>query len=327
MKVLEQTNKKMVRKETMRRMVSPGLKTIRSDLQKNYMSYLIVLPVLVWLILFCYKPMYGVIIAFQNYRPRLGFARSEWIGFENFARFFRDPFFLRTLRNTFSISMLSIIFSFPMPIILALLLNEVKNALFKRTVQTVTYLPHFVAMVISCALVVQFCQTNGVVNDVVAFFGGERKNYLLKNDTFYPVYILSGIWKECGWNSIIYLAALSGIDQEQYEAARLDGASRLQQIWHITLPGLLPTITMLLVLRLGQVMSVGYEKVLLLYHPGIYEVADVVSTYSFRKGFGGEGDASFSYGTAIGLFNSVVNIAMLLLSNKLSKKLGQSGLF
>ena len=325
MKVAEHINPSAVRKETLRRMVSPRLDAIRSDVQKNYMAYLIVLPVMVWLILFCYKPIYGVVIAFQEYRPRLGIERSEWIGIENFVRFFKDAYFIRTLRNTFVISFLTIIFSFPVPIILALLLNEVKNAIFKRTVQTVTYLPHFVAMVISCALVTQFCQTNGAVNDVIAFFGGERKNYLASNDTFYPVYILSSIWKECGWSSIIYLAALSGIDQEQYEAAKLDGATRLQQIWHITLPGILPTITMLLVLKMGQVMSVGYEKILLLYQPVTYEVADVISTYTYRKGLMELN--GFSYSTAIGLFNSVVNITMLLLSNKLSKKLGQSGLF
>ena len=323
MKIVE-SKKESVRKTTLNRMVSPLGRSIHGDLRKNYMAYLIVMPVLVWLILFSYKPMYGVIIAFQNFRPRLGVTGSDWIGLENFIRFFSDAYFLRTLRNTFTISILSIVFSFPVPILLALLLNEVKNTLFKRTVQTVTYLPHFVAMVVSCALVTQFCQTNGAVNDIVAFFGGERQNYLADKDTFYPVYIISGIWKECGWSSIIYLAALSGIDQEQYEAAKLDGASRLQQMWHITLPGLLPTITMLLVLKMGQVMSVGYEKILLLYQPVTYEVADVISTYTYRKGMV---DGSFSYSTAIGLFNSAVNITLLLLSNKLSKKLGQSGLF
>ena len=306
------------------RMLSPVAKGIVVDLRRNIFKYVIILPVLVWMVIFCYKPMYGIVVAFQNFRPRLGIGGSEWIGLDNFIRFFKDPWFLRTLRNTFTISMLSILFSFPVPIILALLLNEVRVTWFKKIVQTVTYLPHFIAMVIVCAMVTQFCQTNGIINDIIEFFGGERTNLLTKTEAFYPVYIVSGIWKEAGWSSIIYLAALSSIDQEQYEAARLDGAGRLQQIWHITLPGLLPTISMLLVLRMGSVLNVGFEKIMLLYKPITYEVADVISTYTYRTGLK---EGNFSYGTAISLFNSMVNIAMLVISNKASKKLGQSGLF
>lgn len=305
-------------------MLSPIKRGIVTDLRQNFFKYLLIVPVLVWMVIFCYKPMYGIIVAFQNFRPRLGIGGSEWIGLENFVRFFKDPWFLRTLRNTFTISMLSIIFSFPVPVMLALLLNEVRATWFKKTVQTITYLPHFIAMVIVCAMVTQFCQTNGIINDIIEFFGGERTNLLMKSEAFYPIYILSGIWKEAGWSSIIYLAALSSIDQEQYEAARLDGAGRMQQIWHITLPGLLPTITMLLVLRMGTVLNVGFEKIMLLYKPITYEVADVISTYTYRTGLK---EGNFSYGTAISLFNSAVNIAMLLISNKASKKLGQSGLF
>lgn len=305
-------------------MLSPIKKGLVVDMQRNYFKYIIVLPVVVWMILFCYKPMYGIIIAFQNYRPRLGMGGSEWIGLENFVSFMTNPLFTRTLRNTLTISLLSLVTSWPVPIVLALLLNEVRVSWFKRTVQTITYLPHFIAMVIACALVTQFVQTNGVVNDIIAFFGGERSNLLVRNDTFYPVYILSGIWKESGWSAIIYLAALASIDQEQYEAARIDGAGRLQQLWHITLPGLLPTISMLLVLKLGSVLSVGSEKILLLYQPLTYEVADVISTFTYRRGLI---EGNFSYSTAVGLFNSVVNITMLFLSNKASKKLGQSGLF
>lgn len=306
------------------RMLSPVRRGVATDLRRNTFKYIIVLPVLIWMVLFCYKPIYGVIIAFQNYRPRLGIDGSEWIGLQNFIRFFKDPYFMRTLRNTFIISFLTILFSFPVPIILALLLNEIRAVWFKKVVQTVTYLPHFIAMVIACALVTQFCRSNGIINDIIALFGGERANLLGQTSTFYPVYIISGIWKEAGWSSIIYLAALSSIDQEQYEAARLDGAGRLQQLWHITLPGLLPTISMLLVLKMGQVMSVGYEKILLLYQPITYEVADVISTYTFRKGLV---EGNFGFGTAIDLFNSAVNIVMLLIANKTSKKLGQSGLF
>ena len=300
------------------------IKAIQKDFRFNKYKYLMVLPVIIYLILFCYKPMYGIIIAFQRFRPGLGIEGSPWVGLDNFVRFFKDINFWRVLRNTFEISFLNILFTFPAPILLAMLLNEVKCAWFKRTVQTVSYLPHFIAMVVVCGLVNQFCQSDGLINDIIVFFGGERQNLMIKQDMFYPIYIISGIWKEIGWSSIIYLAALAGIDQEQYEAARMDGAGRLQQMVHITLPGLLPTISMLLVLKLGQVLNIGMEKILLLYNEMTYDVADVISTYVYRKGLI---DADFSYSTAIGLFNSVVNIVFLITANKISKKMGQSGLF
>lgn len=300
------------------------LAKISKDFKRNKFKYLLVLLPVIYLLIFAYKPMYGLVIVFQKFRPSAGIDGSPWIGFENFRRFFNDIYFWRLLRNTFSISALSIIFSFPMPIVLALLLNEVKSSKFKRTVQTITYMPHFIAIVVVCSLVKTFTASNGVINDLIAALGGERTNLLANGALFYPIYIISGIWQNIGWDSIIYLAALSGIDQEQYEAAKVDGAGRLKQMWYITLPGLLPTISMLLVLRLGSVLSVGYEKILLLYQPTIYEVADVISTYVYRKGLL---DADFSYSAAVGLFNSLVNIVFLLLSNKLSKKLGQSGLF
>ena len=300
------------------------LTKIMRDLKRNKFKYLLVLLPVIYLLIFAYKPMYGLVIVFQKFRPSAGIDGSPWVGFDNFKRFFNDIYFWRLLRNTFSISALSIIFSFPMPVMLALLLNEVKSSKFKRTVQTITYMPHFIALVVVCSLVKTFTASNGVINDIIAFLGGDRMNLLTNNAYFYPIYIISGIWQSIGWDSIIYLAALSGIDQEQYEAAKVDGAGRMKQMWYITLPGLLPTISMLLILRLGSVLSVGYEKILLLYSPTIYEVADVISTYVYRKGLL---DADFSYSAAVGLFNSVVNIVFLLVSNKLSKKLGQSGLF
>ena len=298
-------------------------KTIVNDFKKNKMKYLMVLPVVIYLLLMCYKPMYGLIIAFQRYRPALGF-KSPWVGFYNFTRFLEDINFWRVFKNTLLISFYNILFTFPAPIILALLLNEVKCSWFKRTVQTVTYLPHFVAMVVVCGLVHQFCQSDGLINDVIALFGGERTNLLIKDEMFYPIYILSDIWKEIGWSSIIYLATLAGLDQEQYEAAKIDGESRLKQMRFITLPGLTPTISMLLILKIGQVLSVGREKILLLYNEMTYDVADVVSTNVYRKGLL---DADYSYSTAIGLFDSIINIILLVTANKISKKLGQSGLF
>lgn len=300
-----------------------GLRVVQ-DFKKHKFKYLIVIPVIVYLVLFCYKPMYGLIIAFQKYRPSLGIADSQWVGFDNFSRFFKDPFFGRLLRNTFTISFLMLIFSFPAAISLALLLNEVKVSWFKRTVQTITYMPHFIALVVVCGLVKNFCQSTGVINDIIVFFGGERTNLLAQQQLFYPIYVISGLWQEVGWSSIIYLAALASIDQEQYEAARIDGAGRIQQMIHITLPGLVPTISMLLVLNLGKVLNVGHEKILLLYQPLTYEVADVISTYVYRKGLI---DADYSFSTAIGLFNSLINIVFLVVANKVSKRMGQSGLY
>lgn len=300
-----------------------GAKVAR-DWQRHKFKYLIAIPFIIYLILFCYKPMYGVLLAFKKFSPALGITNSPWIGLDNFIRFFKDPWFPRLIRNTFSISMLSLVASMPAAILLALLLNEVRVSWFKRIVQTITYMPHFIALVVVCALVKNFCATNGLFNQIIGFFGGEQANLLTQPELFYPIYIISGIWQNVGWNSIIYLAALSGIDQEQYEAAKIDGASRLQQIWYITLPGIFPTIAMLLILDMGKVLSVGYEKLLLLYSPLTYEVADVISTYVYRKGLI---DAEYGFSTAVSLFNSVVNIIFLTVANRLSKKMGQSGLF
>lgn len=297
---------------------------VKQDFQRHKFKYLIFLPVFIYLILFCYKPMYGVVIAFKKFRPSLGIERSPWVGFFQFTRAFEDPYFWRALRNTFTISFLSLIFSFPVPVLLALLLNEVKVSWFKRTVQTLSYMPHFIASVVVCGMITIYCQTNGLFSQIMVFFGGEPTNLLTHSKYFYPIYILSTIWQNMGWNSIIYLATLAGIDQEQYEAAKIDGASRIQQMIHITLPGLIPTITMLLILNMGKVLSVGYEKILLLYQPLTYDVADVISTYVYRVGLI---DADYSFSTAVNLFNSVVNIVFLLVSNRISKKLGQSGLF
>lgn len=297
---------------------------VKKDFKKNYFKYLMVLPVIIYLILFCYKPMYGIIIAFQKYRPALGFARSQWVGFAQFKRFFADPYFWRVFKNTILISFWSLVFTFPAPIILALMLNEVKVGWFKRSVQTLTYIPHFIALVVAMGMVNQFCQSDGLITDALVSLGViDRQNLLLNKNFFYPIYIISDLWKGIGWNSIIYLAALSSVDQEQYEAARIDGASRLQQMWYITLPSIVPTISMLLILKMGHIISVGSEKILLLYQPLTYEVADVISTYVYRKGLL---DADFSYSTAISLFNSLINLMFLIGTNKLSKKLGQSGL-
>ena len=294
------------------------------DFKRNYQKYLIILPIIVFYLLFDYKPMYGVVIAFKNYRPVLGIEGSKWVGFDHFIRFFNDVNCFRVIKNTLSINIAQLVFAFPMPIILALLLNEVKNAAFKKTVQTITYMPHFVATMILCGMLTSFCETNGLFNVIGSWFGAERTNLLMKSSAYYPIYIGSDIWKNIGWDSIIFLAALSGIDQEQYEAAKVDGAGRLKQMFYITLPGLIPTVAILLILRMGGLMSEGYEKTLLLYQPITYEVSDIVSTYVYRKGLI---DGNYSYSTAIGLFNSVVNLILMRTANWFSKKAGQSGLF
>ena len=283
-----------------------------------------VVPVVAYFIIFAYKPMYGVIIAFQNYRVNLGVWRSSWVGLRHFIRFFSDPYFFRLLRNTFTLSLYSILFGFPAPIILALLLNELKNVLFKRTVQTITYMPYFISLVVVCSLIRTYSSNSGLFAQIAVFFGGEAKNYLIIQKYFVPVYIVSGIWQGIGWGSIIYLAALTGIDQEQYEAATIDGAGRFRRMWHVTIPNLLPTIMVLFILRLGGILNVGFDKIILLYSPGIYEVSDVISTYVYRSGIL---EAQYSFATAVGLFNSVVNIFFLVTANKLSRKFTESGLF
>ena len=297
---------------------------ISRDWKMNKYKYLLILPVLVYLALFCYKPMYGLIIAFNNYKPTRGITGSDYVGLMWFDNFFNNIYFWRLLSNTFTISALSIVFGFPAPIILALLLNEIQNDKFKRTVQTITYMPYFISLVVTCSIIKIYCQENGLFSQIIEIFGGTRRNLLIDPSAYRPIYVLSGIWQNIGWNSIIYLAALSGIDQEQYEAARIYGANRFQQMLHITIPGILPTIMILFVLRMGSILNVGYEKVLLLYTENTYNVADVFSTYTYRVGLE---QKQYSLSTAVSLFNTVVNIMFLVFTNWLSRKTTESGLF
>lgn len=294
------------------------------DFKMNKWKYLLIIPVLVYLALFHYKPMYGLQIAFKNYKPTRGIEGSSWVGFMWFQKFFTDPYFWRLLRNTFTLSSLTIIFGFPTPILLALMLNELRNSKLKRSVQTITYMPYFISLVVLCSIIKIYSQENGLFAQVIELFGGSRQNLTISPGAFNPIYVGSGVWQNTGWNSIIYLAALSGIDQEQYEAARIDGASRLRQLLHITIPGILPTIMILFILRMGNILNVGYEKVLLLYQPATYEVADVFSTYTYRMGLENQ---QYSLSTAVGLFNTMVNVLFLFMTNWVSKKTTQSGLF
>lgn len=297
---------------------------ILKDLRLNKYNYLLLMPALIYYILFHYAPMYGAQIAFRDYYVTKGILGSTWVGFKYFEQFFSSYYFSRLLTNTVLLSGYNILFGFPAPIILALLLNEVRNRFFKKAVQTITYLPHFISLVVACGIIIDFTKQNGLINDIIAFFGGQRILFLQSPGCFRPVYIISGIWQEIGWGSIIYLSAIASIPQDLYEAAKIDGASRWKETIHITIPGIMETIIILLILRVGKLMSLGYEKVLLLYNETTYLTADIISTYVYRRGIQ---NAEYSFAAAVDLFNSVINMALLLSVNAISKRVQGSGLF
>lgn len=301
-----------------------GESAVRKELSKNYELYLMFLPVFVFFLIFAYKPMYGILMAFQNYSPSKGVLGSPWVGFLHFKTFFNSFYFGRLLKNTLMISLCSIVFGFPAPILLALLMNEIKNKTFKKTVQTISYLPHFISLVVICSMIKKFTLSGGIINDIIVLFGGTRSNLLNSPSAFVPIYILSDIWTEIGWGSIIYLAALSSISMELYEAAAIEGAGRFKQAIHVTIPGIAPTIVIMFILRMGSVLSVGYEKIILLYNPMTKSVADVISSYVYEKGILNQ---SWSFSTAVGLFNAVINLIFLVLTNQFSKKVSDTALW
>lgn len=298
---------------------------LRRRIWRNKELYLLILPVIIYYLVFHYKPMYGLIIAFQDYSPRRGISGSEWVGLKHFEAFFGSIYFGRLLRNTLEISLATLIFGFPAPIILALLMNELRSKLFSRITQTITYMPHFVSMVVLCAMIREFVKEGGfITNFLVNAFGYDGNNLLSRSAYFTPIYVISNIWQGVGWGSIVYLAALTGIDMELYEAARVDGAGRWKQTVHITIPSILPTIIIMLIMRMGQVMSVGYEKVILLYNEGIYDRADVISTYVYRMGIM---NRQYSFSAAVGLFNSIVNFILVIAANQISRKVSETSLW
>lgn len=295
------------------------------DFKKNKGLYLMVLPVLLFYAIFCYKPMYGAIIAFQDYSPRLGFFGSEWVGIKHFVNFFSSSDFPRLLKNTLVISISTLVFSFPFPVILAMFINEIRFTRFKKMVQTVSYLPHFVSVVVTCGMIRTFVSSDGFIGIFVSLFtGGEAENLLAKPNAFVPIYVISKIWGTIGWDSIMYLSALGAIDQEQYESAEIDGAGRFKKMWYITLPSLKETMIVLFILGVGGIMSLGYEKIMLLYSPIIYDVSDVISTYVYRQAFSAQ---NWSYSAAIGLFNSVCNLILVVCANTITRKLNGSALW
>lgn len=297
---------------------------VKQDIRRNGVLYLLVLPVLAFYILFHYKPMYGTLIAFKDFQPRLGIMGSPWVGFDNFKAFFTNPYFMRVLKNTLVISVSNLLFTFPAPIILALLINEMRGEKFKKGVQTISYLPHFISLVVVCSMVKEFTSSDGFVTDIAVLFGMERQTMLNNQNLFVPIYILSDIWQNVGWSSIIYLAALTGIDTELYDAASIDGAGRFKKVLYVTIPGILPQIIIMLILAIGGMMNVGYEKIILLYNPATYNTADVINSYVYREGLVSR---NYGYSTAVGLFNSVINCILLFASNHISKKVSDTSLW
>ena len=297
---------------------------LKRDMRANWSIYLMALPFLAYFIIFHYIPMGGVLMAFQDFSIKKGIFGSRWVGMQQFETFFNSPYFTRTLTNTLLISFYGLLFSFPFPIIFALCLNEVRNKHFKKITQTISYLPYFISVVVVVAILTDFSKANGVLTQMAAALGDDGGALISRPEWFRTLYIGSNMWQHLGYNSIIFISALASIDPELYEAAVIDGAGRWKQTLYITLPGIVSTIVVLLILRLGQIMSVGYEKIILMYGPATYETADVISSYMYRVCIQ---DSNYSYSTAINLFNSVINFIILFVANAFSRKISETSLW
>jgi putative aldouronate transport system permease protein len=292
---------------------------------RDHWLYIMLLPGALYFIIFRYLPMYGLLIAFKDYQPFLGFVESKWVGLHHFERFFTDPAFMKLFVNTIVLAMYNIFFFFPLPIILALMLNEVRVNIYKRFVQTLVYIPHFVSWVVVVGIVYIFFSTDGgIINELMRMLGGNEVNFLLSEQWFRTMITAEVIWKESGWGTIIFLAALAGVDQQLYEAARIDGANRWRLIWNITLPSIRSTIVILLILRLGNFLDTGFEQIFLMLNAMNREVGEVFDTYVYAVGIQ---DGQFSYSTAVGLFKSVVGLVLVVGANYLSKKMGEEGVY
>ena len=300
-------------------------KSIARKLWKERYLFLLLLPGLLYFVIYKYVPMLGIVIAFQDYSAFRGFLHSEWVGLKHFRTIFEDAEVVRVLWNTLYLSFLQVVFVFPVPIVLSLMLNELKNERFKRVVQSIVYLPHFLSWVVVVGIVTIFLKYEGIVNRLLeVVFGMEGIAFLQEPGWFMPLVVLEVIWKESGWGTIIFLAALAGVNPSLYEAAVVDGANRWRQIWHITLPAIRSTIVILLILRLGSVLDVGFEQLFLMLNPFNKEVGDVLDTYVFYKGVQ---QADFSFATAVGLFKGLVGLALIVTANKLAKKFGEEGIY
>lgn len=296
-----------------------------SIIKSNYQIYMMLIPAILFFVIFCYGPMYGLTIAFKDYNTGLGIMDSPWVGLKHFKRFIHMPVFWNVFKNTLLLSFYHLAINFPIPIIAALMINEVQESFFKKTLQTIIYAPHFISTVIICAMIMLFLSPSaGFVNKIIEFFGGEAINFLAKPDYFKHIYVWSNTWQHTGWSTIIYVAALSGVDSALHESASIDGAGRLRRIWHINLPALRPTIVIQLILCCGSILVSDFEKVLILQKPAIMETADVLSTYVYRIGIQ---QAQFSLSTAIGFFNSIFNFIILMFANFICRKVGDTSLW
>lgn len=296
-------------------------------INRNWPLYVMLIPVIAYFALFCYAPMYGVTLAFKDYHVRKGIMGSPWADplFKYFQEFFGSPYFSRVVPNTIVISLLSLAFCFPLPILLALSLNEVRSTKYKKFVQNVTYIPHFLSVLVLVGMLKSFTNSDyGVVNLVIKQFGGQTQNWMQVESLFRPLYVGSGVWQNMGWDAIIYIAALAGVDPALHEAAMIDGANRMQRIWHINIPGILPTMVILLILNAGNIMNVGFEKIFLMQNDLNMRVSDVISTYAYRIGIE---STQYSLSTTISLFNSVVNCILLVIVNTISNKLSETSLW
>lgn len=298
---------------------------IKFYLKRYWQLYIFLLPALIYFLIFHYGPMYGVQIAFKKYMPSLGITGSQWVGFTHFKKFFNSYYFKDLIKNTLGISIYELILGFPMPIILALVFNELKNGFFKKFAQTVTYAPHFISTAVIVGMLVSFLSpSTGVINHIIAGLGGNRQAFLEDPKWFKTIYVLSGIWQNTGWNTIIYMSALAGVNPELHEAAAIDGASRLQRLIYINLPALIPTMIILLIMNFGSIMSMGYEKILLMQNPLNIASSNVISTFTYQQGLI---DANYSYAAAVGLFNAAINAILLLTVNKITRKITNIGLW
>lgn len=298
---------------------------IRRVLARDKYLLLMFLPFFVYYVIFHYIPMTGAVIAFKDFRPGHGIYYGQWVGLKWFEQFFQSPYAFRVIRNTVLLSLYSLAFGFPIPILFAVCVTEIRSSAVRRSVQTVSYLPHFFSTVVVVGMIYNFfSMNNGIVNILIEILGGERVNFLNSPRWFRTLYVGSGIWQSFGFNSIIYIAAIAGIDPSLYEAGKIDGISRFKQVWYITLPMIAPTIIILLILQVGRIMSVGFEKVYLLYNSSVYETADVISTYVYRKGIE---STNFSASAAVGLFNSVVNFLFVFGANQLCRAATQQSLW
>nr|WP_317259409.1 ABC transporter permease subunit [Paenibacillus sp. WQ 127069] len=294
-------------------------------LMRDKFLYLLALPGILYIIIFKYVPMWGIVIAFQDYSPYRGVMNSAWVGFEHFNRFFSNPDFMLLFRNTMAINILNLVFYFPLPILVALLLNEVVGNKFKKTVQSIVYLPHFLSWVIIVGItILMLSRSDGVINNMIVALGFPKVDFLTNPNLFWGLLTVQSIWKEAGWGTIIFLAAMAGLDPQLYEAARMDGAKRLRQMWHITLPGIRNVILILLILRIGNIMDVGFEQVYLMKNGAVSEVGDVFDTYVYRLGIQ---QGQFSFSTAVGLFKSVIGLVLVLIANSLTRRFGEEGVY